>query len=129
MGFSINEWSMRAFLRYKTWRQGERIGSDAYGNLYYRDRRAKEGQRERRWVVFNGGESEASRVPPEWHAWLHHQSQTVPEEGTARWRRPWQQPPSPNQTGTPDAYLPPGDVMRGSKRSPATGDYEPWTPS
>ena len=31
-------------------------------------------------------------------------------------------------TGTPLAYHPPGSVLRGGQRAPATGDYEPWTP-
>ena len=124
----LTETGMRAYLNYKTWRHGERVGSDAEGNVYYRDRRKREGVRERRWVVFNGGESEASRIPPEWHGWLHHQSDEPPTE-QSRWRRDWQKPHEANPTGTAEAYLPPGDTLKGERRDRATGDYEPWIPS
>ncbi|MCB9947367.1 MAG: NADH:ubiquinone oxidoreductase subunit NDUFA12 [Rhodospirillaceae bacterium] len=128
MRFDIYEWGLRTFLRYKTWRRGERVGQDASGNVYYQDRKAAPGQRQRRWVVFNGGESEASRVPAEWHGWLHHQTNQVPSDDSP-WRRPWQKEHSPNLTGTIAAYRPPGAIERGGHRAKATGDYEPWVPS
>jgi NADH:ubiquinone oxidoreductase subunit len=31
-------------------------------------------------------------------------------------------------TGTRFAYHPPGSILRGGVRAPATGDYEAWTP-
>ncbi len=128
MGFDIDEWSMRVFLHVKTRLYGERVGEDADGNVYYRDRKTRPGRRQRRWVVFNGGESEASRVPPEWHGWLHHQTDDVPT-GSSRFRQPWQQAHEPNRTGTDGHYLPPGALEQGGRRAAATGDYEPWTPS
>ena len=128
MGFDIDEWSMRVFLRVKTRFCGERVGTDAQGNVYYRDRKTRPGRRARRWVVFNGGESEASRVPPEWHGWLHHQTDTIPTE-TSPYRQVWQREHEPNLTGTEGHYLPPGAIEQGGRRAPATGDYEPWTPS
>lgn len=127
MGFDFYEWSQSAFLKWKTARHGERVGEDRMGNLYYRDRRTVGSKRERRWVVFKG-ESEASLVPPEWHAWLHHQVKAIPDE-TSRFRQPWQKEHVPNMTGTPEAYRPPGHLLEGGKRDRATGDYEPWTPS
>lgn len=128
MKFDIDEWSMRVFLKVKTRLRGEKVGEDAYGNVYYRDRKARPGVRVRRWVVFNGGESEASRVPPEWHGWLHHQTDRVPDEESP-YRQDWQIEHQPNRTGTSGAYLPPGALEQGGRRAPATGDYEPWTPS
>ncbi len=127
MGFNITEFGMRAYLGYKTWRFGEKVGTDAEGNRYYRDRRSAGTKLERRWVAFNGGESEASRVPPEWHAWLHHQIKEPPADSNPL-RRPWQKEHAPNLTGTSGAYLPPGHLLRGGERARATGDYEPWTP-
>src|SRR5579884_273352 len=82
--------------------------------------------REKRWVIYNG-EPEASKVPPEWHAWLHHTVDEVPRP-EARPRYPWEKEHQPNMTGTPFAYRPRGSVLRGGVRPPATGDYEPWTP-
>lgn len=56
-----------------SWLQGRQVGTDAFGNRYYQGKSQKLDRygRERRWVVFKG-EVEASKVPPEWHAWLHH---------------------------------------------------------
>ena len=69
-----------------TWWRGELAGTDAYGNRYYREKNrgaiVKGGgidSRERRWVMFQGA-AEASKVPPEWHGWLHHTSDEVPHE-------------------------------------------------
>jgi len=115
-----------------TWLRGDLVGRDGQGNRYYR---AKGGGRthkdslrhEQRWVIYDG-EVEASRVPPEWHAWLHHTTDTIPPEGGPA-RRPWQKDHQPNKTGTVEAYRPPGHTLKGGKRAPATGDYEPWTPN
>jgi NADH:ubiquinone oxidoreductase subunit len=109
-----------------TWMFGERVGTDAFGNRYYRSRKLSRYGREQRWVLYKGTD-EASKVPAEWHAWLHHISEApLTEKGPKR--RPWQKPHLPNLTGTPYAYRPQGHELRGGKRAPATGDYEPWTP-
>lgn len=110
-----------------TWLRGEQVGADSEGNKYYQERRIPSGRRRRRWVVYNGAD-EASRIPPEWHAWLHHTVADLPNpDGPAR--KPWQQEHRPNLTGTEAAYRPPGHTLEGGKRSAATGDYEPWTPN
>ena len=111
----------------KTMVSGELVGTDQFNNRYYRGRKLNHHKRERRWVVYKG-RPEASKVPPEWHAWLHHTSDATPDESSAP-RRPWQKDHLPNQTGTAAAYRPPGHVLKGGKRAPATGDYEPWEPS
>jgi NADH:ubiquinone oxidoreductase subunit len=109
-----------------TWLNGQRVGEDEFGNRYFRARRKDRWGRERRWVVYDG-EVEASRVPPEWHAWLHHTTDEVPPPGGGP-KRPWQKPHVPNLTGTALAYRPAGSVLKGGKRDRATGDYEPWRP-
>jgi NADH:ubiquinone oxidoreductase subunit len=115
-----------------TWLRGERVGVDQFGNRYFREHRRRVLQRgggrdsrERRWVLYNGV-VEASRVPAGWHAWLHHTVDAVPDAGALRY--PWEKEHLPNLTGTPLAYRPPGSVLSGGHRSPATGDYEPWQP-
>ena len=122
-----------------TWWRGEQVGSDRFGNRYFREKRkapamAIEGgvrrvsiARERRWVLYVG-EAEASKVPPVWHAWLHHTIGPVPT-GEAALGHAWQKEHVPNLTGTPEAYRPPGSLLAGGRRPPATGDYEPWRPS
>lgn len=116
-----------------TWLRGELVGTDPFGNRYYRDkshRALKRGggreSRERRWVIYVG-EAEASRVPPEWHAWLHYTVDDLPSDG-GKPKYSWQKPHLPNLSGTPEAYRPPGSLFRGGHRQPAAGDYEPWKP-
>lgn len=109
-----------------TWWKGELIGTDQFGNRYYRVKGKRAGRQTRRWVLYKGGD-EASKVPPEWHAWLHH---TVDEPPLGeRSKAAWQKEHEPNLTGTAAAYRPPGHEFAGGHRDRATGDYEPWTPS
>lgn len=115
--------------RLLTWFRGEFVGEDEYGNRYYRDPagpNVRNNGRDRRWVVYKG-EAEGSKVPEVWHAWLHHMTDEVPD-ARALARMPWQKPHQPNLTGTDAAYRPPGSLLEGGRRSPATGDYEPWIP-
>lgn len=104
--------------------RGRQVGRDADGNIYYEERRGRPGWRRRRWVAY-AGTPEASKVPPEWHAWLHYTTELPIPAST---RRPWQKPHLPNLTGTPESYRPPGHDYEGGQRAPATGDYEAWTP-
>ncbi len=107
--------------RFHTWRRGTAVGSDELGNRYYIDRR-----NDRRWVIY-AGVVEASVVPPGWHAWLHHTSDTAPAEEEYR-PHPWERAPIANLTGTPAAYRPPGSILSADRRPRVTGDYEPWKP-
>lgn len=109
-----------------TWLHGTLVGSDALGNRYYKGPARKGLQRERRWVVY-ADRIEASLVPPQWHGWLHYQTNALPDE-QARFRQPWQKPHQQNLTGTGATYLPPGHDLRGGQRDAATGDYQPWQP-
>lgn len=102
-----------------TARNGLRVGDDAQGNIYYQTEGGK-----RRWVIFNG-ESEASRVSPEWHGWLHHTWNEPPTEMPPV-HKPWEKEHVENLTGTALAYAPPGSIRRGSPAPRA--DYEAWQP-
>lgn len=108
-------------------RNGEHVGTDAQGNTYYRAKKAKttEGY-ERRWVIYAGA-NDASRVPSEWHGWLHHSYDDVPESHLPP-ARIWEADYTPNATGTVAAYRPQGALERGGRRAAATGDYEAWSP-
>jgi NADH:ubiquinone oxidoreductase subunit len=63
--------------------KGELVGTDAQGNKYYRSRKPypaghpRAGE-ERRWVIYDGA-NDASRVPAEWHGWLHGASTACPK--------------------------------------------------
>ena len=102
-----------------------RVGEDALGNVYYQGGRDTAG-RPRRWVIYDGS-NDASRVPPEWFSWLHHQIDDVPDRALPPVRR-WEKPAVPNLTGTALAYRPPGALEKGGHRAAATGDYEAWAP-
>lgn len=105
----------------------EKVGQDPAQNTYYRARARKGYKRERRWVIYNGA-PEASKIPPEWHGWIHHQTDVVPNTDGGSFRRSWQKPHKPNLTGTKQAYRPPGHILQGGQRDKATGDYEAWQP-
>jgi NADH:ubiquinone oxidoreductase subunit len=108
-----------------TWLNGRQVGVDSYGNRYYESRKALPGTyRPRRWVLYKGA-MEASKVPAEWHAWLHHTTETPIKAE----QRAWEKEHQPNLSGSVHAYLPPGHLARGGERDRATGDYEPWTPA
>ncbi|MFM9828981.1 MAG: NADH:ubiquinone oxidoreductase subunit NDUFA12 [Sphingomonas sp.] len=102
-----------------------RVGEDALGNVYYEGGRDPNGIA-RRWVIYAGA-NDASRVPPEWFGWLHHQVDALPDAALPP-ARAWQKPAVANLTGTALAYRPPGALERGGKRAAATGDYEAWAP-
>lgn len=112
----------------KTWCGGTRVGVDQFGNVYYKGkRRAGSTAQERRWVMY-ANDTEASAVPPEWHGWLHYQTNDVPPSTESKYRKPWQKPHQRNLTGTDQAYFPPGDARSGGQRDAATGDYTAWQP-
>lgn len=110
-------------------RRGEKVGTDAQGNAYYRMKSRGVDGRERRWVIYNGA-NDASRVPAEWFGWLHHQvgeDGAVPESNLPP-PRIWEAEFTPNATGSALAYRPQGALERGGQRARATGDYEAWSP-
>ena len=111
----------------KIFSRAKRVGTDSFGNKYYRAKPRKGYKRERRWVIYNGA-PEASKIPPEWHGWMHHQTDVLPSSDEKSFRRKWQKPHTPNLTGTHEAYRPPGHLLKGGQREQTTGDYEAWTP-
>ncbi|MCG8443824.1 MAG: NADH:ubiquinone oxidoreductase subunit NDUFA12 [Caulobacterales bacterium] len=102
------------------------VGDDEYGNRYFEERRTSLEGRKRRYVIYDGY-ADASRVPPDWHGWLHHTFEEPPTRAPLA-RQPWELDHQPNLTGTLHAYRPRGSLARGGERAPATGDYEAWTP-
>jgi len=102
-----------------TKRFGQLVGKDDQGNAYYQTEGGK-----RRWVLYEGG-VEASRVPPEWHRWLHYTADLPPTEQPLE-VKPWEKPHLPNQTGSAGAYFPPGSLNEAHPRQMT--DYEAWRP-
>src|SRR5690606_31590293 len=54
-------------------RRGVFVGQDEFGNKYYEAKDTSDSYdgRKRRWVIYDGY-AEASKVPPDWHGWLHY---------------------------------------------------------
>ena len=102
-------------------RHGRQVGSDDFGNVYYGSKKG-----DRRWVIYKG-DNDASRIPPEWHSWLHHQIDGPPDEALPPPPK-FHREAEPNLTGTAQAYRPAGALERGGRRAAASGDYEAWTP-
>lgn len=109
-----------------TWLKGKYVGKDEFGNRYYELRRAPKSGRHTRWVVYNGI-AEASKVPAQWHGWLHYTHEAPLTEAEAK-RWPWQKAHVPNLTGTKYAYLPKGHPSAGGTRARSVSDYEAWRP-
>ncbi|MBS0471515.1 MAG: NADH:ubiquinone oxidoreductase subunit NDUFA12 [Proteobacteria bacterium] len=103
-----------------TWFSGTPVGTDQFGNRYY------ESKTGRRWVLY-AGTVEASRVPPDWHGWLHHTFKEPPTVAPFR-DKTWEKPHQPNLTGTDGAYRPSGSLLASGVRPKATGDYQAWKP-
>jgi NADH:ubiquinone oxidoreductase subunit len=112
-----------------TRRNGEKVGEDEYGNVYWRSRNGRKDPalgHERRWVIYNG-EAEASRVPPGWAGWLAFTSDTAPSAESYK-AREWEMPHRPNMTGTPDAWRPKGSTLGAGRRQASGADYDAWSP-
>ncbi len=79
------------------------VGKDNYGNFYYvkKTKNFKNNSRERRFIIYKGI-VEASKVPQEWNAWLHHVTNEVPRASSNK--PSWIKDHVPNLTGTPFAY-------------------------
>jgi NADH:ubiquinone oxidoreductase subunit len=118
-----NTWGTRLTI----WNQGRFVGKDDFGNRYYEQKKG-EGflGKPRRWVTYTDL-AEPSKVPADWHGWLHH-TVDVPPTKEAYQPRPWQRPHRMNMTGTPQAYRPPGSILASGKRPKGTGDYKAWQP-
>lgn len=96
------------------------VGEDKFGNRYYVSKFDKDYLgRESRFVVYKGS-PEASKVPPAWHAWLHHLSDDVLKSKQHK----WQQDHIPNLTGTKYAYSP----EKYGTRPRVSADYNIWFP-
>ena len=99
---------------------GRLVGKDDLGNKYY------ESKNGRRWVIYNG-EIEASKIPPNWHAWLHKTVNEPPHNYKPRYD--WQKEHESNKTGTEDAYFPNSHPLSKSyKKFESESEYESWKP-
>ena len=105
-----------------TWKRGKLVGLDTQGNRYYVDKAGRViNSKIRRWVIFNG-DIEASRVPAEWHGWLHYTVDDIPNDDMIR--KKWQRSHQMNMTGM---KLVDHD-QKDTSNQPSSSDYIAWKP-
>lgn len=115
---------------------GTLVGTDQWGNRYYQSNMSsgfwsqflqivlgKRNTEPRRWVVYKGL-AEPTKVPPQWHGWLHGAEKDPPQGNDPLY--PWQKEPLPNVTGTAYAHKPSHDKKSKGQKE---GTYEPWDPT
>ena len=110
---------MSISIYFRTWLYGRKVGEDAQGNRYYEDKRKMRYEKPRRWVMYKGT-VEATKIPSQWHGWLHFTSEIPCQSYTPY---PWQKEHLPNLTGTAQAHKP-----KGLKGLEVRKIYEPWIP-
>ena len=94
---------------------GKFIGFDQFGNKYYSNSKGK------RWVIYKD-EIESSKIPPEWHAWIHSSELKKPSQNSKKFI--WQKEHEENLTGTDKAYTPDGSLKFNQKK--IIKKYESW---
>ncbi len=98
MSLTYNSWFFKIYCNFFA----KKIGQDEYGNCYYiKNKSIKNNFRQRRLVIYKGT-VEASKIPQEWNAWLHHISDEIPDN--LKKKPAWIKDHVPNLTGTPYAY-------------------------
>lgn len=120
-------WWNGATLSTRLWtrRNGRLVGRDAAGNCYYEQIKGVGPLgKPSRWVIYNGL-AEASKVPSEWHGWLHS-TVDVPPTKEEYHPRPWQKSHEENRTGSAAAWRPAGSLLNPGRRK-AQPDYEAWS--
>ena len=95
--------------------RGKFVGRDEFGNKYYSNTKGK------RWVIYSNT-VEPSKIPPEWHLWIHFLTINKPKDIKNKF--PWQQQHEENLTGTIKAYKPEGSLATDSKKN--IKKYEAW---
>jgi len=96
---------------------GKFVGKDQFGNKYYFNAKGK------RWVIYNKN-VEASKIPPEWHSWIHFIGKKIPADSEKKY--PWQKKHEENLTGTNKAYRPEGSLVSNPRKNEKK--YESWKP-
>ena len=94
---------------------GKFVGKDQFGNKYYINSKGK------RWVIYKNN-VESSKIPPEWHAWIHFIVRNKPTYDKKKFS--WQKEHEENLTGTKRAHKPPGSLSSNLKKN--IKKYETW---
>ena len=89
-------WNKQTFGTFlKTLFFGKYVGSDEYGNKYYKSKEDK------RWVIY-AKNIEATKITSDWYLWIHHTIDIIPDEKNTKHH--WQKKHLENQTGTKNSF-------------------------
>ena len=58
---------------------GKLVGKDEFGNKYYSNSKGK------RWVIYTN-RVESSKIPQEWHLWIHFLTNNKPSSNTIKFK-------------------------------------------
>ena len=94
---------------------GKLVGSDEFSNKYYTNSKGN------RWVIYND-EVESTKIPPEWHLWIHFLTNIKPSTNINRFE--WQKQHVENLTGTERAFKPEGSLNSDKRKD--MKKYESW---
>ena len=94
---------------------GKFAGKDEFGNKYYFNSKGK------RWVIYKDY-VESSKIPEEWHLWIHFLKTSKPSENKKKFS--WQKRHEENLTGTKRAHKPEGSLSSSEKKD--MRKYEVW---
>ena len=94
---------------------GKFVGIDEFNNKYYTNKYGK------RWVIYYNI-VEASKIPPDWHSWIHFIENEIPNKNAKKFLR--QKKYVENLTGTNMAHKPEGSLKFKSKKN--MKKYEVW---
>jgi NADH:ubiquinone oxidoreductase subunit len=74
---------------------GKYVGSDEYGNKYYKSKKNE------RWVIYSTN-IEATKISSDWYLWMHHTIDKIPDQKEKKFK--WQKKHLENQTGTSNSF-------------------------
>jgi len=94
---------------------GKLVGRDEFDNKYYSNSKGK------RWVIYKDT-VESSKIPPEWHLWIHFLTDNKPSGNLNKFK--WQKKHEENLTGTAKSYKPDGSLSSDSQKD--MKKYETW---
>lgn len=108
-------------------RRAKKVGTDEYGNSYFEEPNATIEGRKRRYVLYKGY-AEPSKIPVDWHGWLHYTFDEPPTKVPFK-THDWEKPHRPNLTGTVFAYRPTNSIanIKGDSKEESK-NYESWRP-
>ena len=91
---------------------GKYVGSDQFGNKYYKNKK------DQRWVIYSN-DVEASKITSDWFLWIHHTVNETPSETLKKYS--WQKDHLQNMSGSKKAYKP-NKISKKNKFK----NYETW---